>query len=359
MNYRNVVLLAYKEYTANHTEVIDLDGYDPISSIVISHAALNTVDYQKAHPMACIKKIEIIDGSNVLWSCDGFEAEGVDWYSNGGKTRSNANFALNTMACTRYIGLNFGRYLWDELYGFTPSKYRNPQLRITLDIGAGGNTSEQNNLIVYANVFDGKVPSLVGFLSLKEIKRYSGKDGVIEYTDIPLDHTLRNLYFRAALAGTEPTGCFKNFKLSEDNDKKIPFDVDFATIARCIGEDYGFVKEAYFYAASATARDLFIMPTLTVTAQGAGWASTPLSRPGSFFDGDGGKLKVTTKDGNGNIQIHVQGYIPHAVYQIPFGKQNTPGDWYNVQGLGKLQAQITGASDTAIGHILVEQVRTD
>ncbi len=359
MNYRNVTLLAYKEYSADYTEVIDLNGYDPISSIVISHAAIGTQDAHTAHPIACLKKIEIIDGSNVLWSADGYEAEGVDWYSNGGKTRLNVNFALNTMACTRYVGLNFGRFLWDPLYGFVPAKYKNPQLRITLDINAGGGAPTQNNLIVYGNVFDGKVPSMVGFISLKEIKQYSVTSGVIEYTDLPTDHILRNLYIRAAKAGTEPTACLSNFKLSEDNDKKIPFDVDFATIARCIGQDYGFINEEYFYQCSSTDRYLYIMATLAVTAQGCNWAATAAARYGAFYNGDGGRLDCNSPGGVSNMQISVKGYIPHAVYQIPFGRQMEPDDWYNVPGLNKLQAQITGASTTAVGHILVEQIRTD
>ncbi len=194
MNYRTIELHSLESFTSDTTKVIDININDPISSIVLLCRGTNTIHTMTAHYVACLPKIEIVDGSDVLFSLDGYEAEALDWYSAGGKFRSNFNWSMSTGGWNRNISLNFGRYLWDRLYALDPTKFNNLQLRITVDVDGGGNTNTPFKVQVMANVFDERVPSLVGFLSSKEFKQWSITSAAHEYTDLPTDYPYSALY---------------------------------------------------------------------------------------------------------------------------------------------------------------------
>ncbi|MDP2366526.1 MAG: hypothetical protein Q8M94_22455, partial [Ignavibacteria bacterium] len=148
MNHRLSTILPRSTYNADKTEIIELDMADPVSQIIVELAVTGVGDVATAHAIACLTKIEIVDGSEVLFSLSGYEAEAVDINHNGGM-RSNWNPYLTGNDVQRFIGINFGRFLWDPLLAFDPKKFRNPQLKLTLDIDAGGNASNSNKLQVW------------------------------------------------------------------------------------------------------------------------------------------------------------------------------------------------------------------
>jgi len=356
MNYRLNKFYARLQHTGDTTVVIDLNMRDVISSLLIGLEVTNSAASMTAHPVACLTKIEIVDGSDVLYSLDGYEAEALDWYDQGGKFRSNYNYALNGGNICRYIGINFGRWLWDKEYAFDPKRFTNPQLRISLDIDAGGNSGSSVYITCWANLFDEAVPSLKGFFTTKEVKEYSIASATHEYTDLPLDYPYRALYFRPFVAGTEPNRCVSALKLSEDQDKRVPFDCGVQEIERALLAKYPPVEEHYYYALNTSNRYLYVAPTTRVTAYGAVWAESAAAQDAAFYDGDGGRLKTIAADNPSNTQILVRGYVPHAVYEIPFGDKNDPADFYDVRRLGSLRLDITGAA-TATGYIFLQQVR--
>jgi len=343
-------------YAADTTEVIDINIKDVISSIVITIEGLNATAAMIAPLARAITKIELVDGSDVLYSLDGEEAEALDWYNNNGTFRANYNYYLNGGTCKRYIGLNFGRYLWDRVYAFDPSRFNNPQLRVTLDSGVGANTCATLYMTCHANIFDSPPSELKGFLMSKELKQWTMAANTHEYTDLPLDHRYRSLYLRAYLAGTESNQCVANLKLSEDQDKRVPFDDDPFILYSTVLANLPKVKETYWFATADVNRYMYIVPTTRVTAVSSKWAEAADTKANSFYDGDGGALKTICSSVGMNTQCHLEGYIPHAVFKIPFGDQNDPGDWYNVMGLGSLRADITGGA-AAQGYLFIEQER--
>lgn len=357
MKYRLHTVHARKSYTSDTTEIIDLIGLDPISNLIIGLECTNSSATQTAHPMACLTKIEIVDGSKVLWSLDGYEAEAKDWYDNKGIFRSNYNTALNGGGESRYVGINFGRYLWDEALAFDPKKFVNPQLRVSLDIDAGANAPATIYITVWANLFDEKIISPQGFLMAKEIKEYTISSAVHEYTDLPTDYMYRNIYFRPFVAGTEPNQCVSNFKLSEDNDKRIPYDHGVQDIERMILNMYPPVKEHYYFADDTTAKYLYVAPSTRVAGLIQAWKATAPAGTHSFYDGDGGRAAIIAGTAGENINVFVHGYVPHCVYQIPCGMQDDISDWWNVQSIDRLRADITGAA-TSTGYLCVEQLFT-
>lgn len=356
MKYRLHKFFARKVYNADTTIVIDINIQDVISNIIIGWEGSNTVDTMLFHPVRCIKKIEIVDGSDVLFSLNGSQAEALDWYNRGGSFRANHNWCLATSDCKRFIGINFGRYLYDKEYGFDPQRFNNPQLRITLDIDAGGNSYDENAITCFANIFDEAVPNLKGFFMAKEIKQFTVVAAAHEYTDLPLDYPYRGLYLQSYYPGTESPQCFNNIKLSEDQDKRIPFDHTPMELLRNLQEVYPLVEEIYWVAVGVGPSYTYIAPTTGVNGFATRWHSEAAVINIAIYDGDGGKLLTDSHELAANVQLLVKGYIPHGVFEIPFGIKNDPTDWYDVRGIGSLKLDVTGGAGGQ-GHIFLQQVR--
>lgn len=356
MKYRLNTFFAAKNFASNATEVIDLRMQDVISNIIIKLDTVNVGDTIIEHPIKILNKIELVDGSDVLFSLNGFETEALDWYDQRGKFRPNWNWCLTTASVSRSLAINFGRYLWDKEYAFDPKKFSNPQLRITVHPAVGGNTPSSVYVTCWANLFEESPAGLKGFFMSKEVKQYTMADATHEYTDLPLDWPIRGLYLQPFLRGTESVLCLENVKLSEDQDKRVPYNHSITDIMAAMAERYPEVEESYIMPVSATGAYLYIAPTNHVIAVGNPWDSQAGACSIHLTDGDGGKLHVYAS-ASANIQVRVRGDAPHAVFEIPFGLKDDPSDWYDVRALGNLRLDVTGNA-AAEGHIFLQQARS-
>jgi len=360
MNYRLSTLLADTSYSADKTEIIDIDVIDPISQIIMELSANITDDTAiTAHVMECITKIELIDGSDVLFSLTGKEAEAADWYCNH-NFNSPWNIYMGWGETERQIRLNFGRYLLDPVLAFDPKKFRNPQLKISLDINAGGAVPTTNKLRVWAVLFDEKKVTPVGFLMHKEIKNYVMTASGHEYTDLPRDYPYRKLFIRQQEAGTEPGQNISNIKLSEDQDKRIIVNHLPEDILRTIAMISPPIWE-YIHARVATSQtSIYCTPTTRVYAVATELGDTSGAGAIATTMGDGGLIKAIAATAQKYAQLFVTGYLPHGVYEIPFGLQDQIEDWYDVTKVGSLKLDITGASGlggTETAQVFLQQLR--
>ena len=360
MNYRLSTLFARKNYAADATEVIDLNVSDPISQLIIELAVTNVGSIAPtAHAIACLTKIELVDGSDVLFSLSGYEAEAVDIYHNK-QMRSNWNPYLDGMDVQRFIAINFGRWLWDEVLAFDRKKFRNPQLKLTLDINAGGNAPVQNRLQVWANMFDEKAVTPMGFLMHKEIKSYVAGASAHEYTDLPTDYPYRKLFIRCQKHGTEPGQVLDTVKISEDQDKRIIVNHGMEDVFRNIAQENPMLTEIINGYVGTASTYGYCTPTTRTIGSCQQWAAAVAAGAIAFYDGDGGRFKVITETAGKNMQAIVHGWLPHGTYEIPFGNQRDIDDWYFAPAVGSLRADIlalAGIAGTETVQLFLQQLR--
>lgn len=357
MNYRLSKILARKAFTADAVEVIDVNMVDPISQIVVMYEVLGVggVDLL-GHPAKCITKIELIDGSDVLFSLTGMEAQAVDFYHNK-RPAANRLTYLNGNYCTEVFNINFGRFLYDPILALDPNKFSNLQLKVSIDINASEAAVTTGYLTVMAQSFDDKVISPLGFLMHKEIKSWNLADGTHEYTDLPTDHAYRKLFIRSLLANYRPTTLIDQIKISEDNDKKVPVDNTSYEILRAIQSQCPAYHETLTFPGVAAAKARYITPSYRSCYGGCGWRTSAGTGDIHCGFGDGGLLTVFTEATGPNAQLSGEGYLPHGVFEIPFGLQGDHTDWYDVSKIKNLKADITGGETLGTAQIMLQQFR--
>lgn len=359
MNYRLSTIFGKKNYAADTTEIIDLDMQDPISQLLIELDVQNVGDVATAHAIACLTKIEIVDGSDVLFSLNGYEAEALDIYTHG-KIRSNWNPYLTGNGVQRFVAINFGRHLWDPDLAFNPAAFKNPQLKLSLDINAGGNAPVQNSLTVWANMFDDKSVNPIGFLMAKEIKNYIAAASGHEYTDLPTDFPYRKLLMRCQKAGTEPCQIIDSFKLSQDQDKKIIWNHAIEDISRNIAQEHPMLTELIMLPVTVAGVYGFCTVSARVNGSLTEWAAAIAAGSMAFYDGDGGRFRAHCATAPTNAQAIVSGWVPHATYDFPFGNQTEIDDWFDPSGIGSLKADIlalAGIAGTETVQLFLQQLR--
>lgn len=360
MNYRMTEIWPEHSYTTDQTVIIDLNLMNPVSQIIVDADCYNGSETAiTGHPVKGITKIELVDGSDVLYSLSGVEGHAVDFYHN--KRERQAWFHYMGSNYTDYaIGLNFGRFLWDPLYALDPSKFRNLQLKITLDIDGGGGTPTTIRLRVTANVFDEKSVTPAGFLMHKEMKSYTLEDSAHEYSDLPTDYPYRKLFVRAQRYGTEANQQLESIKITEDNDRKVVINQKVARVMRNLIALTPAYKEGILLKGATTTRNFYCTPTATVYGVGGRWATAVAAGAVQFNDGDGGRFAAIVGTAGGYVHYQIHGWLPHGVFEFPFGIQNDPEDWYDVSKIGSLIIDVEAASSVGSSQtcqVLLQQAR--
>jgi hypothetical protein len=361
MRYRAATLLARKAYTADGVETIDIDVADPISQICIMYecTGYSTATFN-GHPALCITKIELVDGSDVLYSLSGKEAQAADFYHNK-IVPPNLMYYLNDINAEMIFNLNFGRFLYDPMLALDPRKFTNLQLKVTVDINGGGRSSDGGYLTATAHLFDEKKIAPIGFLMHKEIKSYTLSASAHEYTDLPTDYAYRKIFIKAQAYAYYPDVQVSNVKLSEDVDKRVIMDQGMRQLIRSIQSlTPPYIEHIHTSCPSASGDTNYCTP-----AYECGFAATPWDVPASGTTtlavdyGDGGRFRASSSSTIGNIQLIARGWLPHATVEIPFGQQNEIDDWYDVTKVGNLKLDLTGGSGLGSGtaEVFLQQLR--
>lgn len=360
MKYRIATILDAENHTADTTKVIDLNLTDPVSQLVIIYKPMNGAEgASQAHPAACITKIELVDGSDVLFSLTGQEAQAADWYH-----RKQEPFGLlwylEDNASEMCYNINFGRFLYDPLLAFDPTKFTNPQLKISIDINGGGCNCDSGYLTVLAHIFDEKAVTPEGFLMHKEIKDYTLASEAHEYTDMPTDYPYRKMFAKILAAGLGTEYCFGNIKLSEDNDKRIPVNHSIGEILHMIVGQTRPYRE--WIITHGTTGFRYYHNTCAYFSLGVscGWTAAATPQAANVYDADGGRFRILSTGAGANQGIIFEGHCPHGVIEIPFGLQEDPADWYDVSKLGSLRLDLLSAnamSDSYSCQIFLQQLR--
>lgn len=352
MNYRTTDILASKAVTTG-TETIDIVLTDIVSRIFIllqaqnAHGATATL---QAHPAALITKIELVDGSNVLYSLSGYEAQALTYYDTG-KAYGGIIFDGDNNVNRAIFLMDFGRFLHDPVLAFDPKKFTNPQLKITYNYRAVDAAAASATLAVKANVFDEKLVSPIGFLMNKQIETYTASSLAYHYVDIPLDYAFRKLLVRAYYTNVQFDHEVDEVKLSEDNDKRIPFDLKAEEWIWYLRSVLPKIRDEFHMRISNTVTSMYSMATDFPMMHGLPVENYWLHRATYFAGERQGAISSTALQAA--AMLTVEGWEPHQTWFFPFGDQQDIDDWYDVTKLGSLRMRLHGTSGASGAAVTV------
>ena len=356
MNYRQTQILAEQTANTAKTETIDINVTEVISRIAIRFKSQLVSAGVADHPAANVTKIELVDGSEVLFSLSGKECQAMNYYNN---LKAPYNEIIGSVAnwLKAVFFLDFGRFLYDPLYAFDPKQFNNPQLKITHDKAIADTSATAGKLLVTADVFDQKEVSPVGFLLNKSIHSYTGTGGTYKGIDLPTDRALRMLLCRAYVTNKAFDELIDEIRLDEDNQKRIPFDLVSEQYIRQLISDLPPMQEHFMMEVSSTPSSVYAMPTYWPHVYGALWSVYKAFKRMDYYRAERQELlidSVTPYQFDGIIQ----GHIPHHTVGIMFGNQQDPDDWYNLADVGSLELRYHEvAAQTPAVSTIVQQVR--
>ena len=204
MNYREVEIFSPADLGTTGTKVIDINIEDSLSAIELlwQTTVVTVSDMTAPHP-ACISKVELVDGSDVLVSLSGEELQALCFYTMGYMPLDEITVVVGDYMRSA-MPIYFGRYLYDPELAFDPKKFKNPQLKVTWDEDAANASVVANELTVRGMAFDEKKINPIGMLTSKEIKSYTPVASGYEYTTMPTDHPYRFLMIQSEATDKNP-----------------------------------------------------------------------------------------------------------------------------------------------------------
>jgi hypothetical protein len=353
MRYRLADILLSESNATAGTKTIDLTVKDPISALSIQMKSTNNGITPTAHPIKRITKVELVDGSEVLYSMSGYEGEALQINEGVLPAFGRLNYFDDTQ-CISVLNMVFGRWLYDPLLAIDSSKHRGLQLKITHNLALGGCVPDASTLEVVAYTFDEFKPTPIGFLCNKELQSYALTANAYEYITIPTDRTLRSVMIQSLYAQKQPWEQYNEIRLEEDNGKRVPLDAKTSNLFKYFNYVNPVVSEVIAGIPTTAGVTFYCTPSLYLGIVASGYATTV-----DYFGCDtpyGGTFTWYNKVAGSQGQAIVSGYGPHGALVIPFGDPKVIEDWYSLPSGAGLKARIKAGS--SIGGSSTCQVTT-
>lgn len=355
MKYRMVQILASQNATTPRTEVIPLNLNTPVSRIVIRMKGTNSQDTPVNHPAAMLTKIELLDGSDVIFSLNGMETGCLNFHENSELPFYVCEYEDTIQVCAT-AQLNFGRQLWDEMYALDPSKFSNLVLRISHNLELGGSKPDAATLAVFAYVFEDSPPTPKGFMMSKELYSYALDAGAHEYIDLPRDYPFRFVILQSYEKTRAPNDQFGELKFTIDTDRRVLLNDISMTEFLKVNIPMDLVEERYAGIGTGSLVSYFQVATYDVvtTAVGRSDPQTNLQAGQSY-----GRQVQILNDTSEAFQALQEGYAPFGGVDLLMTDRAKPETWLSPIGTRSIQLDITGgdsASGTAV--VVIQQERT-
>jgi hypothetical protein len=346
------------------TKTFNIDVTDPITQLFLRFGATNGATYNKASPIArCISKIEVVDGSDVLWSLNGRMAAGL-WGGLNGRHPGEYLTESGSDTPVECFPLNFGRHLYDPIYALNPRAFANPQLKITWNLATvnsvsatGFSTGTLDVSIIARCMEDAPDPS--GLLMTKEVYDFTSLASGDTRVDMPSDYPWRLLMLMIYENEVDLRANITNVKLSCNGDKFIPFNEDsYNFIARIMAEMPEVTLAACLCGSDATHSDDWIglSTSGTVIAKADG-----VITGADYFWLGGVKPRITTHAGvamsDQNFWVHDKGIALFNTILVPFGRLDLPEEAFPAPSYENVRLFLTNGNAGADVRVGVQQYR--
>ena len=370
--YRDVFIEKDKTLADSGSVTIELAVVDPISELHIRVKNKNGGTSNKNNPISRnISKIEIVDGSNVIYSLNGMLAQAMSYYQRNILPSMQRQGGPSENQEDLYV-IRFGRWLWDQAYALVPQSFRNLQLKITwnfatvIAVGATGFLADNGKLSITARLMEGLEAPPIGFMMAKSHFDWTTAASGDERISLPTDHDYVMMLFRAWETEVKLYTTISNLKLSIDQDKIIPFDSPSWDLLKQMENDYGLIDlEQHVFAASEENIQtwLGVGETVVVTPEGQDAVGATAGAIATVYGVDSGhfNLKLLGNDGQVKaasiLQVMARGQALNHCFAMPFGTMDDPDSWLKAPTHGDIKAIISQGNAGAAATLALLQAK--
>lgn len=355
MPNRISTILASESNSTAGTKVIDITDNAPISEIIIRQKGTNSSSTPTAHPAKMITRIELVDGSDVLTSLTGIQAQAL-FYWQTGELPFNCNEFENDIECCATFPIMFGRFPWDRKFALNPSNYDNLQLKITHNKALGGSAPDAGTLCINAYTFDDPMPTPEAFFMAKEQFSYTLTASATQRIVCPLDYPYRILMPMSYETTYAFNTQFSTFSWYADNKRKTFLDAISATELAKIHPHMDLVEEDF--AGLGTGSAVSYYQASTYEGYGVGVGRSASQSTLIVGQPSGPRIQVTN-DSSESFAVHETGYFPFGSINLCLHDLQDPESWFDPTPYGSVILDITagsGASGTI--YNVLQQVRS-
>jgi len=374
MRLRKTTLTEDETITTTGTVIHDLDFSDPIRAIIIGFYGDRYDHSDTNDPLVLedIDKIEIVDGSDVIYSCTGTEAAANQLYHTG-KRPFLAYTANSTSTNRNQIKILFGRDEGDAEYGLDCSRFTNPQLKITHSFteAAGSWAANSQTHTVQVLVAEG-APRPKGFFMTKRIYTFTKSTSGDKTIDMPRDYPYRYIFAQVKDAATPIYAELSTVKLSCNFDEFVPVNETTEDLAWDNVNRYG--MQQVQHEAIGDGSDTDIKTYNQMSWNWGAWVNSwnsgqhcMIKRPYSGYSTLG---RSTCPDSSGddftstflaNTQRAICTHYGWELFEselIPFGDKDNSSDWFDPRQWKSVRLILTQAqTDALTTNVVVQQVR--
>lgn len=367
MRTREYVLEYDKTLDDVGTLIKDIDILDPVSAFYLEFTGTNGSEGNEDNFMSdVITKIEIVDGSEVLYGVNLHQLEALHFYK---LKKAPVLFPSEWLGGTQRHGclLMFGRHLWDREFAMDFTRFRNPQLKITTNIAAVRAASATTAIVseslatsIVAKIME-DVPAPSKYLMARDVYSYTSVGSGTKRVDLPRDYKYRMMMLRAFIEAYDVHSVVSDIKLTCDSDKFVLLNRKVKQLGAEAQAMFGemFIRHNIHRATNGYIRGLCHGET-----QFAFFPST--AEQYAVFTNQlqfGGTVKLGHEDPDGTTTGYNRfwgweiGHALHATVPIPFGIMDDPDTWFDPTGYGKVEAILDDDTADAVCQIVLEQER--
>ena len=346
--------------TGMHIE--DINILDPIMDFYIRLRAENGATSNIENSIIdVLNSIEVIDGSDILWSLDSEEILANQMYHYKESMSLGIDERGGEYQATTYkIPFGIGR-MHPEV-AFDPTRFANPQIVLDWDLaniraaGADAFVTGSLRLDIMADVIDEAPARPTGYLMTKEIKEYVSGTLTEERTELPVDYAYRTLYVRSFLAHKCPAICLEKVEHTINEDKYRPFDIYTDDWREWLKEWYGLWHQGYWYYppdVTLVPKNPYLRGNLSASVEGS-VAADDVVLP-SLADCE---VQIKTANATGtDVHVKADGSLPFGTWAWPYGDPESPEEWLQFEYTDKSRLKVTSFDHAPRVQVFLTQHR--
>jgi len=304
---------------------------------------------------ANITKIELTDGSDVIYSLDGYECQALAFFDRKINALTGPNY-IKGSAIRSQFPIDFGRFRFDPELALLPGRFNNLMLKITYNEDLCDASVDDHTLEIYADCFDEKPINPVGYLSAKEWINFNAA-AATGYKDVylPTDEIIRRILVRSYVEKVSPEFVLGEVRLTEDEKKRVVFDWQmYKYYQEQLCNSQPIIERMTEYANVAGDYDKFAM----MTDYHGCYAPSGQESADPYVGGNlGGGYITRLADATIAVNGILVGRQPHHTWDFPMGNPEDLDDWYDVTGKGSVILRCREGGTAGTIQVFLQQFR--